>query len=89
MDRSYSFGYLLAWAFTLLIFTLGILNLFLVHPVPGFAYMLLSLIFCPPVKSYIAKKTGFVIPLFVQVILGFIIIWFTLGISDLGEMYGL
>lgn len=89
MDRSFSIGYLFAWMFTLLIFTLGILNLFLVHPVPGFAYMLLSTIFCPPVKSFITKKTGFVIPLFIQVILGFIIIWFTLGISDLAEMYGL
>ena len=89
MNSSFTIGNIIGWLFTMLIFTLGILNLVLVHPVPGIAYMLLSLIFFPPVKAFVSKKTGFVIPVAFQIVLGFIIIWFTLGISDLGEMYGL
>lgn len=88
--KNESIFYLLSgWIFGLVILTLGILNLILVHPVPGVAYLLLSLIFFPPINAVFRKNLGLSIPLVFKIILGVVIIWFTLGISDLAEMYGL
>lgn len=89
MEAKFTFRKIFGWLFTLLIFTLGVMNLVLVHPVPGFAYMLLSLIFLPPLNSFLKERTGWAIPRAVQIVLGIIIIWFTLGISDLAEIIGL
>ena len=74
------------WAFGLLVVTIGILNLILVHPVPGIAYLLISLIYFPPVNDFIRRKLGFGIPAVVKIILGIVLIMFTLGVSDLGDM---
>ena len=78
-----------SWFLGLIIFTLGILNLILIHPVPALAYTLLSLLFFPPVEEFLRRKLGFFIPFPVLVVLALVIFWFTLGISDLGEMFGL
>ena len=77
------------WLFALLLVTIGILNLIQVHPVPGIIYLLLALIFVPPLTQGLKNRTGFTIPVAVKIILGFIIIWFTLGVSDLAQIYGL
>jgi hypothetical protein len=77
------------WIFGIIVFILGILNLVLVHPVPGIAYIVLSLIYFPPVDVLLHQKAGFTIPRAVKIILGFVIIWFTVGISDLAEIFGL
>ncbi len=79
----------LSWFLGLVIFTLGILNLVLVHPVPGTVYILLSLLFFPPVEGFFKRKLGFSIPFPALLVLALIIFWFTLGVSDLAEMYGL
>ena len=77
------------WSFGILIFIIGILNLIQVHPVPGIAYMLLAFIYFPFVNNYMFDKFGFRIPAFVKIILGIVIMWFTLGVSDLAEIYGI
>lgn len=74
------------WLFGLLVLTAGILNLILVHPVPGIAYLLFSLLYFPPVNAYLRKQFGFQIPLVVKITLGIVLIMFTLGVSDLGDM---
>jgi len=74
------------WIFGMVVLTVGILNMFLVHLVPGVAYLLLSFIYFPTSNAYIRKKFGFSIPLVVKIILGIFIIMFTLGVSDLGDM---
>ena len=74
------------WAAWLAVFTLGLLYLGLVHPVPGIVCMLLSLIYLPPVNEMIHKRLGVEIPLLVKTFLFIIIFWFTLGVSDLGDM---
>ncbi len=89
MTNRISFFDLAGWLFGLLIFTIGILNLLLVHPVPGFAYLLVSLLFLPPVNAMLRTRLGFAIPMSVKVVLGIVIMWFTLGISDLADMYGI
>ncbi len=74
------------WLFALALVTLGILNLVLVHPVPGIVYMLLSLVYFPPVTTALRNKFSFSIPVFVKIILGIVIVMFTLGVSDLADM---
>lgn len=77
---------IISWFFGLLIFAIGVLNVILVDYRPGIIYIILSLIYFPPVNEIIVEKLGFRIPKFLKIILGIIIIWFTLGISDLGDM---
>ena len=77
------------WLFGLLLVTLGILNLLLVHPVPGLIYLFLALIFLPPISRAFEKHFRLYIPVALKIILGILILWFTLGISDLAEIYGL
>lgn len=79
-------AYIIGWLFGLVVFALGVLNTFLVHPVPGAVYLLLSLVYLPPANDLLEEKTGFSIPAVVKIILGVVIIWFTLGVSDLGDM---
>ena len=77
---------LIGWVFATLVFAIGIANLLWVHPVPGIAYLLLSLVYFPPANAMLKEKTGFAIPKIVKVGLGIIIIMFTLGVSDLGDL---
>lgn len=74
------------WLFATVILAVGIANLVLVHPVPGFAYVLVSLMFFPPANSALRQRFGFSIPAIVKVPLGFALVMFTLGVSDLGDM---
>jgi len=68
------------------VFAIGVLNVFLVHPVPGVVCLLLSFVYLPPANAILKKRFGFAIPILVKILLGIFIIWFTLGISDLGDM---
>ena len=76
----------ISWLFATLVFIAGIANLFLVHPVPGVVYLLLSLIYLPPVSDALRERFGFSILPVVKIILAIVIIMFTLGVSDLGDM---
>ncbi|GGG53878.1 hypothetical protein GCM10011378_32590 [Hymenobacter glacieicola] len=76
----------ISWIFGISVLVIGILNIVLVHPVPGIIYLLLSLVFLPPVNTFFKNKMGVSIPRVVQIILAVIIIQFTLGVSDLGDM---
>lgn len=77
---------LINWLFGLPVFAIGVLNLLFVHPVPGMVGLLLSLVYFPPANALLRQRTGFSIPPAVKIILGIIVIWFTLGVSDLGDM---
>jgi len=62
---------------------------FLVHPVPGVFYLILSFVYFPPANAILKERFGFSIPLVVKIVLGLVIVWFTLGVSDLAELFGL
>ena len=79
-------SHIISWIFGIAVFAIGVLNVFLVHPVPGAVYLLLSFVYFPPANAILKKRFGFSIPLVVKIILGIVIIWFTLGVSDLGDM---
>ena len=70
----------------IIVFVIGVLNLFLVHPVPGLVFLLLSLFYLPQTDAYLKKRMGFSIPATVKISLAILVIWFTLGVSDLGDM---
>ncbi|WP_375436581.1 hypothetical protein [uncultured Hymenobacter sp.] len=74
------------WVFGIVTFAIGVANIFLVHPVPGIVYLFLSLVYFPPANAKLKEKTGFSIPLAVKIPLSIVIIMFTLGVSDLGDM---
>lgn len=74
------------WLFGALLVAIGIANLVLVHPVPAAAYLLVSLIYLPPTSAALTRTLGWRLPAALKVIAGVAILWFTLGISDLGDM---
>jgi hypothetical protein len=78
-----------SWIFGIIVWMISVLNLFLVHTVPGVVlvvYLFLSLVYFPPANAVFREKFGFSIPPVVKIILGIFIIMFTLGVSDLGDM---
>ncbi|HZG01913.1 MAG TPA: hypothetical protein VEY71_12985 [Chitinophagales bacterium] len=77
---------IVSWSFGAILFAIGAANLVLVHPVPGIVFLLLSIIYVPAVNAVFKKSFGFVIPLGVKIGLGIVVVWFTLGVSDLGHM---
>jgi len=86
MNRSLDFGRLLSGAFAIVVFVIGVLNLVLVHPVPGIVYMLLAILYLPRTNDLLRRKFGVSIPPALKIAFGIFILWFTLGISDLGDM---
>lgn len=88
MDNTLNLNGITSWLFGLVVLAIGVANLLLVHPVPGVVGILLSLLFFPPVNAVLKKSLGFSVPLGVKIALFLVIIWFTLGISDLGEIMG-
>jgi hypothetical protein len=81
------FALIAGWLFGLLLVIIGVMNIFLVHPVPGIAYLLLSLIYFPPVTEWLKEKYRIRIPAVIKILLGGFIMMFTLGVSDLAEIY--
>ena len=86
MKDDITIGSTISLLFSLVVLMVGVLNIFLVHPVPGIAYLLLSLVYAPQLNSFLMEKFGFRIPPVVKILLGIAIIMFTLGVSDLGDM---
>lgn len=77
---------LLSSFFGILVAVLGCLNVIFVHPVPGIVYLLLSLIYFPVTDAVVKKAFDVPLPAVVKIIFGIVILWFTLGVSDLGDM---
>lgn len=86
MEQRITIPNIISCLFATLVFTAGIANIFLIHPVPGVAYLLLSLVYLPPVDYMLKRRFGFSILPIVKIILGIVIILFTFGVSDLGDV---
>jgi hypothetical protein len=80
---------IVSFVFGLLLLTIGIMNVFMVHPIPGIIYILVSLIFFAPTNNLLKKTLNFTIPFKLKLIIFILIMWFTLGVGDLAEIYGL
>jgi len=89
LNKNLSFKNIIIWIFAVLFFVIGILNLFLIHPVPGIFYLILSLIYFPPGNSFFREKFKISISFRIKVIIALIILWGTLAVGDLAELLGL
>lgn len=89
MNNRSIFKNIISWIFGTLFFVIGVLNALWVHPVPGVFYLLLSFVYFPIINKIVRKKIGFSLPFVVKIILGFIVLWGTLAVGDLAEMFGL
>tara|TARA_R110002074_G_scaffold105872_1_gene228604 strand:+ start:106 stop:375 length:270 start_codon:yes stop_codon:yes gene_type:complete len=79
----------ISWFFGLLLVTIGVMNFVLVHPIPGVFYFVVSFLFFPPTNVFLKKKFNISIPFGIKLILFILIMWPTLGVGDLAELYGL
>ena len=75
------------WIFLILFVLIGILNIIFVHIVPGLIYLLISSVFIPSTNTLCKNKLGFSIPIVLKIILAVLVLWFTLGVGDLMEMF--
>lgn len=92
MDNSQSSGKnytrtAISWFLFILFFVIGVLNLFLIHPVPGAFYLFLSLFYFPRTDDFIKNKFGFTVPFAVKMLLALVVLWATLGVGDLMELF--
>lgn len=79
----------ISWIFTGIFIVIGILNVILVHAVPGIAYIILSFIYSPMANDLLKQKLGFTIPMWAKVVFGLVVLWGTLAVGDLAEVLGL
>ena len=77
---------LAGWLFGLLLLGIGVANLVLVHPVPAVGYALVSLVYLPPARTALQDRFGITIPVVVKLVVAVVVLMFTLGVSDLGDM---
>ncbi|MDH3697940.1 MAG: hypothetical protein OEQ81_04695 [Flavobacteriaceae bacterium] len=70
-----------------LFLVIGILNLIYIHPVPAGIYILISLLYLPPIARFMKQKAGFAISPIILILLAFLVLWFTLGVGDLMEYF--
>lgn len=80
---------MISWLFAIVFVIIGLLNVFLVHPVPGFFYLLLSLLYFPQTNAVLKKTVHFEVPLLGKIIFALVILWGTLAVTDLAELLGL
>lgn len=80
---------IISWIFAIVFLVIGVLNMFLVHVVPGVFYLLLAFVYFPQVNTILKKKFGFSVPIVVRIMLGLVILWGTLAVGDIAEMFGL
>ena len=86
MQQKNNSAALVSLFFGILVVVLGCLNIIFVHPVPGIVYLLLSLIYFPVTDTVLQRTFDVPVPAVVKIIFGIVILWFTLGVSDLGDM---
>lgn len=77
---------IISWLFALIVIAIGLANLIWVHPVPAIIYLLIALLYIPPANAIVKERLGLAIPSAIKIILGIILMMFTLGVSDLGDM---
>jgi hypothetical protein len=89
MIREINYYSIIGWFFGVLFLITGVLNLILVHPVPGVFYLLFSAFYIPPIKHYLSLKTGLEIPNTLLIVVAIFVLWATLAVGDLAEILGL
>ena len=76
----------MSWIIGLLFVLIGLMNIVFIHVIPGLVYLLISLLYFPIVDDFLKTTMGVSIPVWSKIILAVLVIWFTLGVSDLVEL---
>lgn len=66
---------------------LGILNMIYIHVVPGLIYIGLAILYLPATNQFIKRRFGGSIPFSLKMIIFLLVIWATLGVGNLFELY--
>jgi len=74
------------WIAAALVLAVGVANLLFVHLVPAMAYGLVSLVYVPPANALLKHRFGISIHPIAKIAMAVVIVMFTLGVSDLGDM---
>lgn len=77
----------LNWGFWFLFFSIGILNIIYIDEVLGTGYLLISFIYLPPIYNFLKRNYNIELWPFIKIIIAFLVLWFTLGVSDLFELF--
>ena len=80
---------LLDWVLVVIFGLLGVMNLAWVHVVPGVFYLIVSALYVPSVIGLLEVFVGFKIPYVVRIAAAFVLLWATIAVGDLAEMFGL
>ncbi|MBT8206153.1 MAG: hypothetical protein KJO20_12320 [Eudoraea sp.] len=75
------------WVIAILFLLLGILNAIYIHQIPAIFYMLISLFYVPPLARSAKEKLGFGIPRIIKLLFALFILWATLAIGELMELF--
>ena len=78
---------IISWIVGLIFIFLGIMNLIYIHHIPGLIYLVLFPFYLPPTNEWIRKTVGFTIPLIPKMVLAFFILWYTLAVGELVELF--
>jgi len=68
---------------------IGVLNLIYIHVVPGIFYLLFALLCVPAFLRWAGAFTGIRVPYVIRMLAAFVLLWATLAVGDLAELYGL
>lgn len=80
---------IIVWILIGLFLIVGCLNILLVHPVSGIFYIVLALTYLPQTNKLLKKNLKFQIPDLLKIIFGLVVLWGTLAVGDLAELFGL
>lgn len=64
------------------------MNIIEVSIYPGIAYLIISLIYCPPLRNILQRYLPIQVPYWLKTIIAFIVLWGTLAVGDLAELHG-
>ena len=85
MNNKSKFRKTISWILFLMLLIVGILNLILVHPVPGFIYIILGLICLPQTNILLKKSFSFTVSFVVKIILFLLFMWYSLAMGEVWQ----
>jgi hypothetical protein len=84
MNKNWIVWDVIGWLFGLVVFAIGIINIFWGNDFGfGMFLLLLSFLYFPPVNVLLKKRFGFSVHYLVKIFLGIFILWAALGVGEL------
>lgn len=80
---------MISWIFGIVFIVIGVFECVFGAPRSGSFLPSSFFAYFPPANTILKKRFGFSIPLAAKIIVGFVILWGTLAVGDLAEMFGL